>query len=307
MSDPVAAGRYCRNCDLHLGDRTANFCPHCGQDTRPYPLTPRQFLAQSLAVEGRIAKTLGLLLFRPGELTVQYIAGRRMRYVPPLRLYFAASLIFFIVVKLFGAGSLVKDDPVRAESAGPGAAAQGGSGGVKVGPAGTPVKVTGLQKEDRERPFLDVIQCDPMPTQCTKIKAHLAEKYGRQSMAEVGRQVRDKVISLAPNALFLLLPLFALMTKVLYFERRMPYGEHLVYALHVHAFTFFLLLLVAVASESVSPWLMWGGALYYWLAMRRVFRGRWWATALRYVLIGTLYPILLSLAIVATLVFAVFF
>lgn len=308
MNDALAAGHYCRNCNLFLGDKPANFCSHCGQETRAHPLSIREFLGRCVALEGRIARTLGLLVFRPGELTVRYNAGQRVRYVLPLRLYFAASLIFFIVVKLFGAGSLVKSDEARRDLAKENIIVwQGDTSAVKAAPAGPPVELKGLSKDDRQKPFIDVVQCDPLPTQCTKLKSHLTEKYGQQTMAEVGRQVRDKLINYAPNALFLMLPLFALLTKLLYFGRRMTFGEHMVYALHVHAFTFFLLLVVAIASENLAGWLMWSGALYYWLAMRRVFKDRWWATSLRFAVIGTLYPVLLSLAIVATLVFALFF
>ncbi|MBL8512610.1 MAG: DUF3667 domain-containing protein [Betaproteobacteria bacterium] len=313
MTGSAAAGAYCRNCDLFLGEKPGNYCPHCGQDTHAHPPSFGEFLHEFvthyIALEGRLARTLGLLFLRPGELTVRYFAGRKNSYVLPLRLYITASLLFFIVVKFFGAGSLVKggDASGNAPSTGAPVIWQSESGGVKLRPAGPPgVVLSNLPPEERNRALADLVQCDPAPDFCNQLKARLESKYGRQSNIEVWRQVKDKIVTLAPYAMFLMLPLFALITKLLYVKRAHSYGEHVVYALHVHAFTYFLLLAVAVASEAIAGWLMWGGALYYVLAMRRVFGGRWWATALRFFAIGSLYPVLLGFVIVATLAFALF-
>ena len=38
------------------------------------------------------------MFFRPGELTREYLQGRKRRYVLPLRLYLSISLVFFLVV-----------------------------------------------------------------------------------------------------------------------------------------------------------------------------------------------------------------
>ena len=44
--------------------------------------------------------TLWLLLARPGMLVTEYIAGRRQRYVGPLKLYLTFSVIFFVLASL---------------------------------------------------------------------------------------------------------------------------------------------------------------------------------------------------------------
>jgi hypothetical protein len=43
----------------------------------------------------KIVQTLKLLLFKPGELTAEFLRGRRSRYITPLRLYLVCSLLFF--------------------------------------------------------------------------------------------------------------------------------------------------------------------------------------------------------------------
>ncbi|MGK5036920.1 DUF3667 domain-containing protein [Janthinobacterium sp. LB3P118] len=54
-----------------------------------------------------------MLLFRPGALSNEYIAGRRVRYVEPLRVYLTFSILFFAILK-FGSGDLLL--PVDSEA-----------------------------------------------------------------------------------------------------------------------------------------------------------------------------------------------
>ena len=314
MTQPAAptAAAYCRNCSLFLGAKQGNYCPNCGQDTALHPPTAWEFLhefvSHYVALEGRLTRTLGLLLFRPGELTARYLAGRKNSYVLPLRLYLSASIVFFLVVKIFGAGSLVKENvDTSRDVAGTAASAGVTHKGLRVGRAGTPVETFVVDPQDMQSPFADVIQCDNFAAaQCAKLKGYLKEKYQAQTMAEVGRQVKDRTISLAPYAIFAFVPVFALFTQLLYLRRRMYYGEHLVYAFHVHAFAFLVLLGVSLANKAVGDLLGIAGMIYFWFAMRRVFGGRWWATSLRFLTISIVYPLLLSLAILLTLVAAVF-
>jgi hypothetical protein len=61
----------------------------------------RAFASQAAAdltnLDGRIPRTLGLLLARPGRLTREYLDGRRVRYTQPLQLYLGAAAAFFFV------------------------------------------------------------------------------------------------------------------------------------------------------------------------------------------------------------------
>ena len=310
MTVPADPSAFCRNCNFFLGERPGNYCPHCGQETA-LKLPPARELVRRLAADiasprGKLMRTLALLIFWPGELTRRYLAGRKRSYVLPLRLYFGASLVFFLVVKFFGAGSLVGSETgVPAGNAvAPGNAPKSGLQFSKPGPIG---KVRFDQGEGGwDAPFLETVKCSPTSVQCDKVRAYMHDKYGDSSLRVVGRQVRDRVIGYAPNALFALLPVFALFTRLLYWRRPMAYGEHLVYAMHVHAFSFLLLLSIALLPVAAAEWLYLAGMIYFAIAMRRVFGGRWWATLIRYALIGICYPLLLSLAILLTLAAAIF-
>ena len=96
------SGQPCRNCGELVEQR---HCPKCGQLAasyhRPFFSLITESISDSFALDGRIARTLPLLLLRPGVLTRRYAEGRRARYVPPFRLFLLSSLVFYFVVFAF--------------------------------------------------------------------------------------------------------------------------------------------------------------------------------------------------------------
>jgi hypothetical protein len=233
--------------------------------------------------------------------------------------------LFFVLVKLFGAGSLVQVDeetasalktPVAAQNSTPVTATppQGESkpdkgltvrradgrppAGIRIGPAGRPSSLDGS--------FIKAIECEALSKPCEKIKAYLSAKYGDITLREFGLRLKERMAALGPYAVFLLLPVFAALTKLLYWRRKRYYSEHLVYALHVHSFAFLLLLAMSLLAEPAKVILMFGGMAYFWIAMQRVFGGRWWMTGLRYCTLGLIYPLLLALSVGFVFLFAIF-
>lgn len=91
----------CASCGAPLSGR---FCSACGeQKLEPHQLTLRHFLTDSLVPEivnldGKIWRTLRKLLFRPGALALAYVAGRRRKYVQPLRVLFTAIIVFVLAM-----------------------------------------------------------------------------------------------------------------------------------------------------------------------------------------------------------------
>ena len=90
----------CRNCGSELG---GTFCSACGQDASETVVPLKTFVKQGvedvIAFDFRYPRTLRAL-FNPGQLTADYLWGKRVRYVPPLKLAFNASVLLFIVVAL---------------------------------------------------------------------------------------------------------------------------------------------------------------------------------------------------------------
>ena len=94
--DAYVVGAPCLNCEAPLH---GPYCAMCGQPVRDPDPTAHDLVHDAvhefLHVDGKIFTTLRLLLTRPGALTRAFLAGRRARYVGPLRLYLTASLLFF--------------------------------------------------------------------------------------------------------------------------------------------------------------------------------------------------------------------
>jgi hypothetical protein len=91
---------HCENCGAPL---TGEFCAQCGQHAIDYRRSILRVLLDAadsfLNWDTKFLKTLGLLLIRPWELTNDFNAGRRARYVHPLRLYLLASIVFFLLAR----------------------------------------------------------------------------------------------------------------------------------------------------------------------------------------------------------------
>jgi hypothetical protein len=97
---PAAPKILCANCGLEL------FGPHCYSCGQPVKGMVRHLssilgdIADTiLNIDSRIFRTLFPLYFRPGFLSVEYFAGRRVRYVTPFRLYFFLSVAAFLLIQ----------------------------------------------------------------------------------------------------------------------------------------------------------------------------------------------------------------
>lgn len=94
----------CTNCGA---EGTDVYCPRCGEkQPGHHDLTVGHFtheaLHELLHLDSKLFATLAALLFRPGQLTAEYFAGRKKRYIAPLRLFltlFALQLIAFSFYK----------------------------------------------------------------------------------------------------------------------------------------------------------------------------------------------------------------
>lgn len=103
----------CANCHADLA---GEFCARCGQRHEPHIHTVAHFAAEAFEsishADSRLWRTLWYLFSRPGFLTREFFAGRRVVYLPPFRLYLVLSIIFFLVI---GLGGGENDGGVRIE------------------------------------------------------------------------------------------------------------------------------------------------------------------------------------------------
>ena len=96
---------HCLNCETRLHGK---FCHACGQKTTSANVRMHDFVHEAthefLHLDGKILRTLKLLVTKPGLLTVEFLEGRRARYISPLRVYLTFSVIFFTIAALMPRG-----------------------------------------------------------------------------------------------------------------------------------------------------------------------------------------------------------
>jgi Protein of unknown function (DUF3667) len=286
---PPGPDNACRNCG---SSAPLNFCPACGQETALHPPTfgefVHEFVGHYVALEGALWRTLAMLLARPGRLTHEYLAGRRRRYVLPLRLFLTTSFLFFIVLKLLPSSL---DDMTASDirTVSPAAAASSAGGR-------SPAPVV----ETRTRP----VDCggagEPACDAFEGVINRVGQRFNADPLGFVKR-MRGQLLGAAPYAAFLLLPVFAGIVTLAYRKRRMTYGEHVVFSLHLHSFWFLALLLIALLPSAVGEVIWWVMPVYAVWAMRAVYRGRWGPTLLRAAFVSVAYGMALLLASVGLL------
>lgn len=243
-----------------------------------------QLMQEAFEVDGRIVRSLRLLLFTPGGLSEQFSANRRADYISPIRLYIFTSLLFFAVVSLTA-------EPLRVS---------------------TPTQAIDeieiqLEEEDNQEnieTFLNTLTPETERDMRAVLEQrswtrYIALGYISAVMEDgvvrdipafqfLSRQVArlltnperavDQFQDQMPIALFFLLPAYALLLKIVYLRANTYFVEHFVFALHLHAFAFLVFTLLALLPEGRT----WAGALegvvyllllaYYFLALRRYYR-----------------------------------
>ncbi|WP_290417980.1 DUF3667 domain-containing protein [Massilia sp. YIM B02443] len=283
----------CRNC----GAATAgNYCQHCGQATHLHVPSAREFLhefiAHYVALEGKLWKSLGKLIARPGFLTREYIEGRRVRYLEPLRLYLTFSIIFFAIFKLSNVEVVQFEDGTPARAA---ALAEGRLKDTLFGPASP------KQAANMERAMQQVVEKarGMHPVLGDKVAQFAALTPAAQRAA-----FKQAFYSYTPYAIFAMLPLFALYLKILYLGSGRRYGEHFLFGLHTNAFAFLMLSVMVLLPTGwdfvrfiLTLWLL----FYLPIAMRRVYGGSRLKTWLRWLVLIFAHVISLSSAVMTVM------
>lgn len=96
-------GTECLNCGhpLELSDR---YCPNCSQANSTKHLTMKdffdEFFADLVNFDTRLARTLYTMLWRPGRISKDFIAGKRLTYVNPFRLLLSLAIIYFLLLSI---------------------------------------------------------------------------------------------------------------------------------------------------------------------------------------------------------------
>jgi Protein of unknown function (DUF3667) len=275
---------HCENCGAQL---QGHWCGQCGQAAVDYRRSFRHVVADVLESflnwDSKFVTTIALLVLKPWRLTNEFLAGKRVRYVNPLRLYLLASILFFFAVN-YGAkdlrlqpgklspkdraeleADLKKEDlPPAArekleallrESPSPISSRQSTSPSPTTNvPSPSPAPETDKQRQEYgkigERPFVVFDQAKSTTPFERWIEARAKEKMG-----EHGTKMGLFIATLFSNLPYMMLcciPLFAFVLKILYIRRHIFYIDHLIYALHIHTFFYIGTMLIVLATIGLN-------------------------------------------------------
>lgn len=322
-----APSASCANCASPL---FGQYCANCGQRTRDRMISLWELVKEAseilTSLESRLWRTLGILLFRPGRLTRDYLLGRRARYIPALRLFLGLSLLFFFLFSLdthftIDTGEEAGDDLALQVQIGdeqpsvPASGTETADEPVTAPEVEAPAPPAEPRGSEQEETCADVrvswpegmewadrwLSTERLRAACEKIVADHGESFTRALLENI------------PAMMFIFVPLMAVVMKILYPLTGRYYAEHLLFLVHYHAF-FYLLLSVAL----ILGWLFDGEFLPQWpatvfftfsavyipvylfRAMRTVYQQGRLATTCKYTLLGVAYFTCLLLFLVGT-------
>jgi hypothetical protein len=238
------------------------------------------------------------LWFKPGKLTEEFVAGRRVAYLPPFRLYLILSLLFFLIASFMHTQvALVKLDEALKPPAPPTA----------LHPRAAAPAMNAETCKD-----VNFMRFDNHPSWNQRI-THVCEAAVRDN----GDSLWHVALSAMPKAMFLFLPLIAFLHMLMYWRPRYRYAEQLLFFVHLHAFYFSVAILMVCISNAVDAWpqleasgsilntlLGWTLPLYTLAAMRRVFRRTWLGTLLTGVALFFVYMAVFGLTVLGVFVYA---
>ena len=383
-------GLHCANCGAPM---QGEFCHECGQSIHSV-LKPMHHMVEEtvetvLHIDSRIVHTLPPLLLKPGLLTLEYFAGRRVRYIAPFRLMFVLCLLSFFVAHLaidqisnkVGAHGfpLVNVDSKAIEKADNPAevreALQDQLDNLQdaresgVLPANLLEQIDVSARDLRKKASRRLVELGAAPMPAASIAAPLPDAPAAKSrhatkndvvrkavrqqstpvhiswlpdvvnarLTEMGHRMQENwdtvkhsedpsaraeakqrmingVFGTLPATMFVLIPVFAGLLKLFYVFRRRLYMEHLIVALHSHAFMFLgllLILLTSMLSTWLRPYATWAGYTLGWveallilwvptcllIMQKRIYRQGWPMTLLKFWCIGWCYFWLLAIAL----------
>jgi len=405
LSESKNECKSCENCHQEL---EGPFCSNCGQSSdstlKYFWVVIMHLLDDIFSFDSRASRTLWPLITRPAFLTNEYFAGRRVHYVPPLRLYLFISIVFFITLKFFvtaddGSGininnkeeittqvkahikqleternslnkstlestqelaeiTRLNEDVAKFNNYLADLNREYTSGQnkqlIKIARELVELEFDkaedALSSKEQERfetlveKRIKVLNGDLISEELTignnedgslsfdflseeknkklnEFSKELTEKAEKAFNSDTGPLI-DQVIGKLPQLMFILLPLFAVLLKVMFIFSKRLYMEHLTVALHSHSFIFITVLLSEVIELSggsivaTHPGLanfagQIAGVLYFWIPIylfimqKRVYKQGYFFTLVKFGIIGTIYSMMIAVTGVVAMVWGI--
>lgn len=315
MSTKHHKSAYCRNCYHVFGkEQQNNYCPNCGQENNNHNISfgalLREWISNYIAIDAKYVRSIRLLVTKPGFLTTEFAIGKLQPYLSPIRLYFVASFLYFALFSFWYApeqitrnihlpslDTLTQDlpDTVFVHTKIP-SNKQNDS---------IAVSFNNNQFSKDTKTALRLLKQYPAQVVVDSLKANKSQltqnsistfftlqalKVAKNS----GVDFLNYLLGLLPLVVFLMTPAFAFILWLLHIRSKRYYVEHLVFALHFHAFLYFLLaaymLLCRYQTVNCNVLLLGSLLLYLLLAARKMYDQSWIKSIVKVFIFSILYP-----------------
>lgn len=254
-------------------------------------------------IDGRAYRTLFYLMTKPAHLSREYFSGRRMRYTPPLRMFIVISVSFFLLVSFYTSIQSLE-----------GAISQQTNGANPEAQPSVPTEEQELGDSEGLEDIREFVELISLPFLDEQTNASLRAVMRTQAEANFTALMDDPTefargyLEYITFFMLIMMPLLALLQKILYFRTGHYYSEHLVLTLHNHSFLIIMLFVTSVTGmveESEVPVLstvfgFLGSALFLWmwvylyLSLKNYFEQGYGITLLKYATATFLYGVILS-------------
>jgi hypothetical protein len=297
---PPPEGALCASCHTPLLGR---YCHACGERVvGPHDFTLKAYFEHVLEevthLDGKVWRTLRLLLGKPGRLTTEFLRGRRTLYMRPFTVYVLMNVLFLLITP-----GHTFEWPLAFQI-------RGGQGELVVKALAVrlrPADASDAEWAEAIARYPEVSRGPIRGTPSPSLAALLA--YGKRFDA--------RAQGLAGSLIFMFVPALAVLCWLLLFRpgRNQPFPKHMVFATHLFAAFLPVFLLLGLAQQGVQlllhrhghndlirPLLFEGGlllhtaalALLAYLSLREVHGGRRWAQALRGAAVGaSFFPLMM--------------
>jgi hypothetical protein len=270
----------CKNCQASF---KGNYCSECGQSKRefdrPLKLLIVDFVGNIFAFDTRVWRSLNHVLLHPGKMEQQYIQGKRVRYMPPFRMYVFMSFLFFLMLS-FMTNRTVQKNML-------------------------------LNNQTNEIKIDDVIVDKEMNMPGSAGNSSGIDKR-IQKVIDAPELYVSRLFKYFSWALFFLMPFLGFLLWVFFRQSKKYYLSHFLLSINQHVFLFAIMMIIMIVNfvfpeKSVSPekYLFFLFPVYAYVGARGIYRYNWISVLIKLSVVYFIYVIvlLLATALVAYLVF----
>ncbi|PKP06774.1 MAG: hypothetical protein CVU10_04235 [Bacteroidetes bacterium HGW-Bacteroidetes-5] len=266
----------CKNCDTSF---QGHYCPNCGQSVKdldiPFKVLIFDIMANMWAFDTRVFKTLKSLLFKPGDMALDYVAGRRARYMPPFRLYIFISFIFFLLLNISVTKSVNRDWDLLTVRERSDTVKDVRNSVISI------TKDSDSESDNKLKNFIEKIESN---------KGYYVTRF----------------LTILSWSMFLLMPLYAFFLWLLFRKNQRFFLGHFIFAINQHALLFIIFITLLSINlifphKSTFPesWLLLLFPIYIVIGSRKLYSRKWISTILRLTTVQFMYMLVLSVAIAA--------